>query len=684
MPHPFSAMARRLGKVGIVAQILTATVLAIALAVGAVQVWTLYIVTGSEMEAAQRNLETNLLVLKQELSRMGSEWTLSADGNLALAGHVVNGRDDLVDIVRRVAGGAATIFAGDMRVATNISRPDGTRAVGTRLAPGPARDAVIERHEIYRGTADILGIPHMTIYEPLLDAGGHPIGILFVGVPLSHVHLIVMNLVTQSALAAIGILLVVCVVGWAALRTTLRPLLTMAASVRTIAEGQLDRPTPFGTRSDQLGEISRAIEILRHGAIRARTLQAEAARDLTARDRRQVAMDQLTQDFGQTVSGVLATLGQSADTMRGSAAKGADAAETTRLDMIAALVETQTSSESLSTVAAATEEMSVSVAEISRRVAEAVGATQEATERAQSTASTVAGLSQAAGHIGEVVQLINEIAEQTNLLALNATIEAARAGEAGKGFAVVASEVKQLAAQTAQATSRIGRHVSAIQGATGQAVDATREVTAAIDRVSTAAAAIANAVDQQASATREIAEQVLGVERATGNTTHVMRNASAAAAASQENGQSLLSTAAELAGVTTTLREEVNYFLTAVKSQEGQSDKRQYERVTDTRMSAMLKHSVYGSVSAGIIDISLGGAALACSWPCAVGSEILVELPGTGGTAPARVVRTERGKLCITFRQDPATLKRVERTLDMIASNVAQPRGPGIMAAAAA
>ena len=75
--------------------------------------------------------------------------------------------------------------------------------------------------------------------------------------------------------------------------------------------------------------------------------------------------------------------------------------------------------------------------------------------RPRQTDARIGKLSQAAQQIGDVVKLINAIAEQTNLLALNATIEAARAGEAGRGFAVVASEVKSLASQTAKATDEI-------------------------------------------------------------------------------------------------------------------------------------------------------------------------------------------------------------------------------------
>jgi len=122
------------------------------------------------------------------------------------------------------------------------------------------------------------------------------------------------------------------------------------------------------------------------------------------------------------------------------------------------------------------------VSEISRQVHESSRIAGDAVQQAERTDARITEQSKAATRIGNVVKLITAIAEQTNLLALNATIEAARAGEAGKGFAVVASEVKSLATQTAKATDEIGAQIAEMQSVTQDSVAAIKEIGSTIGR----------------------------------------------------------------------------------------------------------------------------------------------------------------------------------------------------------
>ncbi|MDD7909936.1 methyl-accepting chemotaxis protein [Pseudovibrio exalbescens] len=167
------------------------------------------------------------------------------------------------------------------------------------------------------------------------------------------------------------------------------------------------------------------------------------------------------------------------------------------------------------TVSAAAEELSSSIGEIARQIAQTNEKINDANSSARAADETMNGLSDAANRIGEVITLIQAIAEQTNLLALNATIEAARAGEAGKGFAVVAAEVKDLATQTSKATEEISGQISEIQGQTRQAAEAIGNISARIDDVNSNASAISAAVSQQGEATNEISMNITSAAQGT-------------------------------------------------------------------------------------------------------------------------------------------------------------------------
>ncbi|MAN81501.1 MAG: chemotaxis protein [Rhodospirillaceae bacterium] len=185
------------------------------------------------------------------------------------------------------------------------------------------------------------------------------------------------------------------------------------------------------------------------------------------------------------------------------------------------------------TVASATEEMTASMAEVSSQVGRAHDVAQEASRKARETDQTMVRLKDAAAKIGNVMEMINDIAEQTNLLALNATIEAARAGEAGKGFAVVASEVKNLANQTAKATQEIAGEIATMQNVSEDAAREIQGISATIDEINSVSEAIAAAVEEQSAATQEIARSS---QDAAVHTDKVKTNIIAVRSASEETG----------------------------------------------------------------------------------------------------------------------------------------------------
>jgi methyl-accepting chemotaxis protein len=347
-----------------------------------------------------------------------------------------------------------------------------------------------------------------------------------------------------------------------------RPMTRLNGALGQMAGGNLDVEIPGAARGDEIGDLAKTVTVIRENAEQKARDEADAKtrQDQIAAEQRKADMIRLANDFEGAVGEIVETVSSASTELEASASTLTSTAERSQelTTMVAAASEE--ASTNVQSVASATEELSSSVNEISRQVQESARMASEAVGQARTTNDRVSELSKAAARIGDVVELINTIAEQTNLLALNATIEAARAGEAGRGFAVVASEVKALAEQTSKATGEIGQQITGIQAATQDSVTAIKEISGTIERLSEISSTIAAAVEEQGAATQEISRNVQqaahGTQQVSSNIIDVQRGASETGSASSQ----VLSAAQSLSGDSNRLKLEVGKFLNSVRT----------------------------------------------------------------------------------------------------------------------
>ena len=232
-----------------------------------------------------------------------------------------------------------------------------------------------------------------------------------------------------------GILVVMMLVGLVILNVYLRrgfaPLASVITALEALSRGVLDVHISGQDRRDEVGELAKALEVFHKRTLESRELAEGQAAEQAERERRTKNIEELTSQFDDSVNAKLDTISVATSDLRETSQQMTGVVDRASGQTEIVTQHSKQTSGDVQSAAAASEELSASIGEISDQVARSTTIVRGAVGAAEAATEQVQGLVDAAQKIGNVVDLINDIANQTNLFALNATIEAARAGEAG-------------------------------------------------------------------------------------------------------------------------------------------------------------------------------------------------------------------------------------------------------------
>ncbi len=366
-----------------------------------------------------------------------------------------------------------------------------------------------------------------------------------------------------SILSVIAVLTILAL-PFVTVKLVFRPQRKLTEVMNTLAAGNYEVEVAGLTRTDEIGEMAKAVQVFKeNGQQRVKLEKEQEVRRIAERaeDDKRAARSRATDAFAARMQGIIQSVAAASTELYQTAeAMGYSiSSATTRVGSVAA-ASTQTS-QNVQSVAAAAEELSATVREIAEQIARSNRTVQDAVGQVTRADGTATSLDDATKKIGQIVDVIQTIAEQINLLALNATIESARAGEAGKGFAVVAGEVKTLATQTSKATDEIAANIASIQQVSKEVIHSLQAIKGAIGGVEEISAAISAAVEEQNATTNEIASNMGTAASGTARITEEIQQVSVATSESSESANQVLEAAKALSQQAEELSKQVAEFM---------------------------------------------------------------------------------------------------------------------------
>ncbi len=442
--------------------------------------------------------------------------------------------EKFVDTIREFTDLDVTVFKGDVREMTTIVK-SGKRAVGTKMSNPAVTRTVIKEGKSFVARNKILGIDYQTAYWPIKSLSGNNIGMWFIGMPVQTL-VESQNDVRNSSLIIIAIILpIILLISWLIAKSMATPIVITTDYATSVAEGHLEKTLEVKS-SDEVGILAKALNAMVENLklkINEANEQSRVAAEETVRAQKatQEAEEARKQAERAQKEGMLHAARELEDVVDVISAASEELSAQIEQSSTGSDVQSQRTSET----ATAMEEMNVTVLEVARNSGEVSQTASEAKETATKGSAVVSdmvdglnrvinlsnvlekdmeSLGVSAEQIGQIIDVISDIADQTNLLALNAAIEAARAGEAGRGFAVVADEVRKLAEKTMTATNEVEKAISEIQSGTKESITQCTTTVHELGSVSSMANDAGSSLDEILTLNDQVSEQIQGIATA--------------------------------------------------------------------------------------------------------------------------------------------------------------------------